>query len=117
MIDVGRTFCAPGPAVHFPALILTATPPPGASFILNKSPAFTRRFEMYLMWQPMYYPNSIPVPIGYITWGWGGGASYISPNWVLTNGTTSTAMVTQPTTMYPTWTQLNPNPVPGCPPL
>lgn len=74
-------------------------------------------FEMYLMWQPMYYPNSIPVPIGYITWGWGGGASYISPNWVLTNGTTSTAMVTQPTTMYPTWTRLNPIPVPGCPPL
>jgi hypothetical protein len=74
---------------------------------------------MFLMWQPMNYPNSIPVPIGYVTWSWGGGASYISPNWVLTNPPTmSTAMVTQPTTMYPLWSQLNPNnPVPGCPPL
>jgi hypothetical protein len=76
-------------------------------------------FMMFLMWQPMNYPNSIPVPIGYVTWSWGGGASYISPNWVLTNPPTmSTAMVTQPTTMYPLWSQLNPNnPVPGCPPL
>jgi hypothetical protein len=72
-------------------------------------------FLIFLMWEPSYVPNPIPVPIGYVTWGWGGVARYISPNWVLTNGQTSSPMVTQPTIMYPLWKQLNPNPPPGCP--
>jgi hypothetical protein len=77
-----------------------------------------RNFVIFLMWQPMYYPNSIPVPIGYVTWGWGGVATYyISGGWELTLLSQSYSYVTQPTTMYPLWSQLNPNPPPGCPPL
>jgi hypothetical protein len=71
-------------------------------------------FVMFLVWLSDL-ANSIPVPLGYVNWGWGGLASYSAGAWVLTNGRMSSSMVTQPTTMYPLWSQLNPNPPPGCP--
>ncbi len=67
-------------------------------------------FVMFLMWQPDF-ANSIPVPLGYVNWGWGGLATYTSGAWVLTNAPEAYYTVIQPTTTYPLWSQLNPNPL------
>jgi hypothetical protein len=99
----------------------------------NNSPAFTgdtpgitlasstyiaesdyNTFVMFLMWWPNY-ANSIAVPLGFVNWGWGGSAVLESGTWVLTGVAAATDSVTQPTTTYPLWSQLNPNP-PVCVP-
>ncbi len=59
---------------------------------------------MYLMWKPSS-STAIPIPLGYVGWGWSGNATGSSPNWTLQSSTTN-AGVFVPSTTYPTWTTL-----------
>jgi hypothetical protein len=61
-------------------------------------------FVMFLMWQPSQ-ANSIPVPIGYVRWGWQGLADWESNTntWVALVAPTPYSAVIQPATLYPTW--------------
>jgi hypothetical protein len=77
----------------------------------------TRSFSatMYVMWDPALPSGctlgsncaSIPVPIGYVTWGWSGDALYNGSTWNLQSSSITTPTYSQ-SGSYPTWTSFVP---------
>jgi len=71
--------------------------------------------QMYLLWDavlpvgctPGKSCTSIPVPLGSVTWGWSGTATYSSNSWSLTSSSTTTPSWTA-SSSYPTWTDYLP---------
>ena len=59
--------------------------------------------HMYVLWSSGL-TNSIPVPLGYVSWSWYGDAKYTSGAWHLQSSSTRSANTFQASTSYPAWT-------------
>jgi len=79
---------------------------PGWSFPSSPGtyPGLTTDFhaKMYTLWQPPG-TNSIPVPMGYVTWSWDGIATYSGGSWNVSGSSTSSESGFTSSTAYPTW--------------
>jgi hypothetical protein len=65
--------------------------------------SYTMSASMYVLWNSGL-ANSIPVPLGYVSWNWYGDAKYISGAWQLQASSTRSANAFQASSSYPTWT-------------
>jgi hypothetical protein len=65
----------------------------------------TRSFSatVYLMWDPGLL-NSVPVPLGSVSWQWAGDAIYHGTSWTV-KSSSSSANLFQPSSAYPQWTR------------
>ncbi len=63
--------------------------------------------RMYLMYRPPG-PNVCDVPIAYVSWSWGGTATYTNSAWALSSGSVQ-GNGSLPTCFHPTWTLVNSN--------
>ena len=81
---------------------------PSLNLVSNvySSESVSQSFTMYLMWQPSLQ-NAIFVPLGYVSWSWGGLATFDSGSgiWNLNNGNQGFNPY-QATTTYPQWSQV-----------
>jgi hypothetical protein len=83
----------------------------------NETKTFTAK--MYLAWNPMLDPDSIAVPIGYLTWSINGSAdnTKASPPWILGPGSINSQATTsytasnaqQPSYGMPVWSKVSRN--------
>jgi hypothetical protein len=62
---------------------------------------------MFLMWDPAL-PDSIPISLGYVTWGWSGTATTAAGNWLVTTSSITTPTWT-PSYSFPTWQVYDPD--------
>lgn len=60
---------------------------------------------MYLMWDPTL-TNSIPVPLGYVTWQAYGDATFSNSNWTVQSDSSKSAGSFQASTSGPSWTSV-----------
>ena len=69
----------------------------------------TDSFDMYLMWNPGT-ANSIPVPLGFVAWGWSGDATQNQSTgvWSLNSSSIPSHTFT-PSQSFPQWTQVDTN--------
>jgi|SRR5450432_3035003 len=94
----------------------TSDSPSGAlSSSTYKKVARSFTAQMYLLWDPVLPAGctgggctSIPIPLGAVSWGWSGTASYSSPNWSLTASSKTTPSWVPSSSSYPTWSDLVP---------
>jgi hypothetical protein len=73
---------------------------------------WTFKAVMYLMWQPTNYPSggslsgAIPVPIGYVSWGFNGAAKQKNGVWSLGSATSPSPNIKYDSQNYPEWSAL-----------
>jgi hypothetical protein len=63
--------------------------------------------HMWVMWSSGL-SNSVPVPLGYVSWQWFGDATYSGGAWVVQPSSSRSANSFQASSSYPTWTTYYP---------
>jgi hypothetical protein len=83
---------------------LTTSDNPDWAFPSSTYPGLTTDLHatMYTLWTPSG-TNSIPVPLGYVSWSWDGIGTYNGTSWTASGSSTSSESGFTASSVYPTW--------------